>query len=57
MKNDLELFGLQPEWDIFKDMGRDFIWGKPLTLAGAFINIAFFTSIFYFHLYHENSSR
>ena len=25
--------GLQPEWEIFRDMWRDLIWGKCLTLA------------------------
>ena len=42
MKNDMELFGLQLEWAIFKDMGRGFIWDKHLTPAGAFIKIASF---------------
>ena len=29
----MKLLGLHPEWAIFKDMWRDLIWGKRLTLA------------------------
>ena len=33
MKDDLKLLGLHPEWAIFRDMVRDLMWGKRLTLA------------------------
>ena len=33
MKDDMELLGLHPEWAIFRDMWRDLICGKRLTLA------------------------
>ena len=33
VKNDMKLLGLQPEWVIFRDMWRDLIWGKRLTLG------------------------
>ena len=33
MNDDKKLLALQPEWAIFKDMWRDFISGKRLTLA------------------------
>ena len=31
--DDMELLGLQPEWAIFRDVWKDLIWGKRLTLA------------------------
>ena len=31
VKDDIKLFGLQPEWTIFRDMWRDSIWSKHLT--------------------------
>ena len=31
--HDMKLLGLHPELAIFKDMWRDLIWGKRLTLA------------------------
>ena len=33
VSDDRKLLGLQPEWTLFRDMWRDFIWGKRLTLA------------------------
>ena len=33
VRDDMKLLGLHSEWAIFKDMWRDFIWGKHLTLA------------------------
>ena len=33
VRDDMRLLGLHSEWAIFKDMWRDLIWGKPLTLA------------------------
>ena len=33
VKDDMKLLGLHSEWAIFKDMWRDLIWGKRLTLA------------------------
>ena len=33
VNDDKELLALQPEWAIFRNMGRDFISGKRLTLA------------------------
>ena len=33
VKDDLKLLGLHSEWAIFRDMWRDLIWGKRLTLA------------------------
>ena len=33
VRDDMKLLGLHPEWDIFRDMWRDLIWGKRLTLA------------------------
>ena len=33
MRDDMKLLGLHSEWVIFKDMWRDLIWGKRLTLA------------------------
>ena len=34
VREDMKLLGLQhSEWAIFKDMWRDLIWGKRLTLA------------------------
>ena len=30
---DMKLLGLQPEWAIFRDMWKDLIWGKRLTLG------------------------
>ena len=33
VRDDMKLLGLHPEWAIFKDMWRDLIWGKRLTLA------------------------
>ena len=32
-KNDKKLLGLQPEWTVFRDMWRDSIWNKRLTIA------------------------
>jgi hypothetical protein len=29
----MKLLGLQPEWEIFRDMWKDFIMGKHLNLA------------------------
>ena len=33
VKDDMELLGLHSEWAIFRDVWRDLIWGKRLTLA------------------------
>ena len=33
VKDDMRLLDLHCEWAIFKDMWRDLIWGKRLTLA------------------------
>ena len=33
VKDDMELLGLHSEWAIFRDVWRDLIWGKHLTLA------------------------
>ena len=33
VKVDMELLGLQPEWTMFRDTWREFIWDKRLTLA------------------------
>ena len=33
VRDDMKLLGLHSEWAIFKDMWRDLIWGKRLTLA------------------------
>ena len=33
VRDDMRLLGLHSEWVIFKDMWRDLIWGKCLTLA------------------------
>ena len=33
VRDDMKLLGLHSEWAIFKDMWRDLIWGKHLTLA------------------------
>ena len=33
VKNYIKLLGLQTEWAIFRDMWRDLIWDKCLTLA------------------------
>ena len=33
VRDDMKLLGLNPEWAIFRDMWRDLIWGKRLTLA------------------------
>ena len=33
VKDDMKLFGLHSEWVIFRDVWRDLIWGKRLTLA------------------------
>ena len=33
MRDDMKLLGLHFEWAIFRDMWRDLIWGKRLTLA------------------------
>ena len=33
VRDDMRLLGLHPEWAVFKDMWRDLIWGKCLTLA------------------------
>ena len=33
VRDDIELLGLHPEWAVFRDMWRDLIWGKRLTLA------------------------
>ena len=33
VRDDMELLGLHSEWAILKDMWRDLIWGKRLTLA------------------------
>ena len=32
-QDDMTLLGLHSEWAIFRDMWRDLIWGKRLTLA------------------------
>ena len=33
VRDDMKLLGLHSEWCIFRDMWRDLIWGKRLTLA------------------------
>ena len=33
VRDDMKLLGLHSEWAIFRDMWRDLIWGKRLTLA------------------------
>ena len=33
VKDDMKLLGLHSEWAIYRDMWRDLIWGKRLTLA------------------------
>ena len=33
VRDDMKLLGLHSEWAIFRDMWRDLIWGKHLTLA------------------------
>ena len=33
VKDDMKLLGLHSEWAIFRDVWRDLIWGKRLTLA------------------------
>ena len=33
LMDDIKLLGLQPEWAIFRDMRKDFILDKRLTLA------------------------
>ena len=33
VRDDMRLPGLHPEWAVFRDMWRDLIWGKRLTLA------------------------
>ena len=33
VKDDMELLGLHSEWAIFRDVWRELIWGKRLTLA------------------------
>ena len=33
VKNDITFLGLQPEWAMFRDMWRNLIWNKRLTLA------------------------
>ena len=33
IRDDMKLLGLHPEWAVFRDMWRDLIWGKRLTLA------------------------
>ena len=33
MRDDMKLLGLPSEWAIFKDVWRDSIWGKRVTLA------------------------
>ena len=33
IRDDMELLGFHPEWAVFRDMCRDLIWGKRLTLA------------------------
>ena len=32
VRDDMKLLGLQPEWAVFRDMWRDLIWSKRLTL-------------------------
>ena len=33
VKDDMKFLGLQPEWAMFRDMWRDLVWGKHLTLG------------------------
>ena len=33
VRDDMKLLGLYPEWAVFRDMWRNLIWGKRLTLA------------------------
>ena len=33
VRDDMKLLGLHHEWATFRDMWRDLIWGKRLTLA------------------------
>ena len=33
VRDDMKLLDLPPEWAVFRDMWRDLIWGKRLTLA------------------------
>ena len=33
VKDDMKLLGLHSEWAVFRDVWRDLIWGKRLTLA------------------------
>ena len=33
VEDDMKMLGLHPEWAVFRDMWRDLIWGKRLTLA------------------------
>ena len=33
VKDDMKQLGLHSEWAIFRDVWRDLIWGKHLTLA------------------------
>ena len=33
VRDDMKLLGLHHEWAVFRDMWRDLIWGKRLTLA------------------------
>ena len=33
VRDDMKLLGLHPEWAVFRDMWRDLIWSKRLTLA------------------------
>ena len=33
VRDDMKLLGLHSEWAVFRDMWRDLIWGKRLTLA------------------------
>ena len=33
VEDDMKLLGLHSEWAIFRDVWRDLIWGKRLTLA------------------------
>ena len=33
VRDDMKLLSLHPEWAVFRDMWRDLIWGKRVTLA------------------------
>ena len=53
----MKLLGLHSEWTIFKDMWRDLIWGKCLTLALLlFVNLQVGAQLILLHLSVEKGT-